>query len=161
MPLAATTERADLRGLAGALERLTAVVRRLPAPGGLSLATAGTLNTLSRYGPARLTDLAHSEAVSQPAMTQLVSRLERDRLAERRADLQDGRVVRVSITPAGEQLLAGRRAARADQITELVDRLEPDEREAVAAALPALVRLAEMGERARAEQHDVPRGRTR
>ena len=50
--------------------------RRLAVPGELSSTAAFTLARLSRDGPCRLTELAAHEKVSQPAMTQLVSRLE-------------------------------------------------------------------------------------
>jgi len=139
----------ELGQLASLLERLSAVVRRLPAPGELSLATAATLNTLSRYGPARLGDLAHTENLTQPGMTQLVARLERDGLAVRRPDPDDGRVVLVAITDTGEDLLGRRRAARREQIAEYVERLPAPERRQLTAAFPALDHLAEMGETAR------------
>lgn len=142
----------DLTPLAGLLERLSAVVRRLPAPGELSLATAATLNTLERYGPARLGDLAQNENVTQPGMTQLVARLERDGLADRRPDPNDRRAVQVSITAAGQRLVEQRRAARRAQIAQYVEALDDDQRERLAAAVPALERLAEVGELARSDR---------
>lgn len=137
----------DPAALSGVLERLVTVVRRLPAPGDLSLATAATLNTLSRFGPARLGELARRENITQPGMTQLVVRLERAGLAERRVDPADGRATVVAITAAGEDLLDGRRRARAEQITTYVDVLPAADRRRLAAALPALAELAERGER--------------
>ncbi len=139
----------ELAPLSGLLDRLTAVIRRLPTPGGLSPVTAGALNTLSRYGATRLSDLAHSEAVTQPGMTQLVARLERDGLAQRRPDPQDRRAVLVAITPAGQALLAERRAARAGQIAEFVSALDGGAQGRLAAAIPALEQIAELGELAR------------
>ena len=61
--------------VAAGLERLVALIRWLSPPG-LSLTTAATLATLDRSGPCRLTALAAAEGVTQPAMTQLVGRLE-------------------------------------------------------------------------------------
>ncbi len=86
------------------------LLRRDSQPSGLSLTAASTLRNLELNGPRRLTDLAADESVTQPAMTQLVSRLERDGLAERTTDPTDGRVVLVRVTPAGTALL--RAAAR-------------------------------------------------
>lgn len=51
--------------------------------------------------PYRVTELAAREGISQPGVTQLVNRLERRNLVERRTDPQDGRVVVVAITDDG------------------------------------------------------------
>jgi DNA-binding MarR family transcriptional regulator len=47
-------------------------------------------------------------------------------------------VVQVRITADGRAMLAGRRAVRAERVVALLERLSPDEREALAAALPAM-----------------------
>jgi DNA-binding MarR family transcriptional regulator len=46
--------------------------------------------------------------------------------------------VQVRITAEGSAMLAGRRAVRAERVAGLLDRLSPDERAALAAALPAM-----------------------
>lgn len=127
--------------VAAELERLLALVRRLSPPG-LSLTAAATLTTLERSGPCRLTALAAHEGVTQPAMTQLVGRLENQGLAERCADPADGRAVHVQISPAGRDLLTRRRAARAARLSSLLARLSPADQAALAAALPAINALA-------------------
>jgi DNA-binding MarR family transcriptional regulator len=123
------------------LERLIGLFRTLSAPNELSLTAVATMATLERAGPVRLTSLAASEGVTQPAMTQLVSRLQDMGLAERVTDPDDGRAVQVRITRAGQAMLASRRAARADRLLTLLDRLSDAEREALAAALPAFTAL--------------------
>ena len=128
-------------GVAGAVERLVGLFRSLTPPGGLSLTAAATLATLERSGPCRLTWLATREGVTQPAMTQLIARLQDAGLAGRAADPADGRVVQVRITAEGKAMLARRRAARAG-LAGLLDRLTPDQRDALAAALPAMDALA-------------------
>jgi DNA-binding MarR family transcriptional regulator len=75
-------------------------------------------------------------------MTQLIARLEEARLVARAADPADGRVVQVRLTEEGRATLARRRAVRADQLAGLLTGLSPDERDALAAALPALDALA-------------------
>ena len=129
-------------GVAAGLERLIGLFRWLSPPSGLSLTAAATLATLERSGPRRLTALAAREGVTQPAMTQLVARLQDAGLAERVADPADGRVVQVRITAEGQAMLAGRRAVRAQRIAGLLARLSPDEQAALAAALPAMEALA-------------------
>ena len=135
-------------GVAAALERLIGLFRSLSPASGLSLTAAATLATLERSGPCRLTWLATREGVTQPAMTQLIARLEDAGLVDRTADPADGRVVQVRVTADGRAMLAGRRAVRAERVTRLLDRLSPDERKALAAALPAMDALvnAERGE---------------
>jgi DNA-binding MarR family transcriptional regulator len=126
------------------LERLFALMRRLSPAQELSLTAASTLRTLDQHGPHRLTDLAAKEGVTQPAMTQLVSRLERDGLAERSTDATDGRVVRVRITAKGRALLSRRREVRAERLADLLAALPADDEARIAAALPALERLTEL-----------------
>src|ERR687887_751988 len=91
----------DRLELAAGLERLVSFVRRLSPSRELSLTTASTLATLSASGPTRLTELAAQEGVTQPAMTQLISRLERQGLAMRRGGAAGGGGVPGSHTPAG------------------------------------------------------------
>jgi DNA-binding MarR family transcriptional regulator len=129
-------------GVTAALERLIGLFRSLSPPDGLSLTAAATLATLERSGPCRLTALAAHEGVTQPAMTQLVDRLQGMSLLERTQDPADGRVVQVRITPEGKALLAQRRAVRAERVAELLMRLSPGEQALLTAALPAMEALA-------------------
>ncbi|MPZ83776.1 MAG: MarR family transcriptional regulator [Actinophytocola sp.] len=127
-----------------ALEELTRLFRRLAPLSGLSLTAAATLSSLDRRGPARLTELAVQEGVSQPAMTQLITRLQDAGLAGRLPDPDDGRVVRVHITDAGRAQLAHRRAVRTERLATLLDRLTAPEQEKLTAALPAITALTRL-----------------
>ena len=135
-------ERTLAVGIASGLERLIGLVRSLTPPDGISLTAAATLATLERSGPRRLTALAVQEGVTQPAMTQLIGRLQDAGLVRREADPADGRVVQVRLTDQGRETLARRRAVRAERLAAVLDQLSPDERNALAAALPALNSLA-------------------
>src|ERR1700742_4423425 len=84
-------------GVAAGIERLLSLVRVLAPRDGLSFTAAAALATLDRTGPCRLTLLATSEGVTQPAMTQLVARLQDSGLVSRAQDPSDRRVVEVSI----------------------------------------------------------------
>ena len=139
---AGSSEYALATEVAGGLERLVGLIRSLSPPSGLSLTATATLATLERSGPCRLTSLAASQGVTQPAMTQLIARLQDAGLADRAADPSDGRVVQVAITKEGSTLLARRRAVRARRLAGLLARLSPEERTALAAALPAIEALA-------------------
>src|SRR5579875_274286 len=124
--------------VAAGIERLISLLRAISPPSGLSLTAAGTLATLERSGPSRLTTLAAHEGVTQPAMTQLVNRLQEAGLAGRGTDPDDGRAVEVRITADGRDLLARRRAARAERLAGLLAQLSPGDQAALAAALPAM-----------------------
>jgi DNA-binding MarR family transcriptional regulator len=128
--------------LAGDLEQVLGLFRSLVQPSALSMTAGATLSTLERNGPCRLTALAAREGVTQPAMTQLVSRLQDAGLVSREADPTDGRVVQVSITDAGKTMLARRRARRANGLAGVLARLSAEHRAALANALPALDELA-------------------
>ena len=79
-----TASATDARiGVGEALVGLTASVVRW-ARRDMSLTSLGTLATLDRAGPQRITDLARAEGVAQPSMTVLVGTLERDGLVVRR-----------------------------------------------------------------------------
>ena len=108
----------------------------------MSLTAAATLATLERSGPSRLTSLAVKEGVTQPAMTQLIGRLQESGLVNRDADPTDGRVVQVRLTDEGRAMLARRRAVRAERLAEILARLSPDEQAALGTALPAMDALA-------------------
>src|SRR6516162_3705962 len=87
--------------VAAVLERLFGVFRSLSPANGLSLTAAATQATPERSGPCRLTWLAAREGVTQPAMTQLIARLQEAGLVDRAADPADGRVVQIRITADG------------------------------------------------------------
>ena len=129
------------RELAADLDRVVGLYRSLSQPSALSLTAAGTLATLERSGPRRLTVLAAREGVTQPAMTQLITRLEDTGLVRRAADPADGRVVLVAITDEGRATLASRRARRAEKLAVILAQLSTDHRAALKAALPALAAL--------------------
>ena len=139
-------------GLSAGLERVVGLLRALAQPSGLSMTAVSTMAALEQAGPARLTALANRAGVTQPAMTQLISRLEEAGLVCREADLADGRVVRVAITDEGRVTMARRRAARAERLAVILAQLSPEHRVALAAVLPALDALVS----ARRDEDPVP-----
>src|SRR6516164_9507273 len=142
MEIAETMDAALATALEGTLGRTFGLFRSLSQPSGLSMTAATTLSTLERSGPSRLTALAAREGVTQPAMTQLITRLADAGLVCREPDPDDGRVVRVTITDEGRATLARRRARRAEKLTVILAQLDPGHRAALTAALPALDALA-------------------
>jgi DNA-binding MarR family transcriptional regulator len=108
----------------------------------LSRTEAGLLVTLLD-GPRRITELAESEVLAQPSVTQLVDKLERRDLVRRSRSSDDGRVVLVSISPAGRAQLASTRAELSAMLRATVEQLGDDELAALVAASETLARLIE------------------
>jgi len=134
----------DLDHLAQGLREFAGGLLRSTRTDTLGRTAAATLAWLSREGATRITTLAEREAVTQPAMTGLVQRLEAAGLVSRKADSRDGRVVLIDITPLGTQALERRRAAQDAIIIDRLTGLSPDELAALEAALPALVNVTEL-----------------
>jgi DNA-binding MarR family transcriptional regulator len=121
------------------------MVRHLSVRAGLGLTASMALGTLDREGPARVTTLAAAGGIGQPAMTELVQRLERQGLVTRVEDPADGRAALVTVTDTGRALLDDQRRERHERLAEMLSAL-PDEDEATLAltmrvALPIIGRL--------------------
>jgi DNA-binding MarR family transcriptional regulator len=133
--------------LATAIEDAFTDLARVLLPAGgdeLSRTAASVLSWLDREGARRVTDLAAHQAVAQPTMTALIGRLEARGLVARGPDPDDARATRITITPAGRAALHERRERRAAHVAQRLEALTPSERAALAAALPALHRLASL-----------------
>jgi DNA-binding MarR family transcriptional regulator len=83
--------------------RLTRLLMRSGAHE-LSRTEAGVLSTLTD-GPRRITELAATEALAQPTVTQLVDKLQARGLVTRARAAEDGRVVLVEISAHGRECL--------------------------------------------------------
>jgi len=137
------------------LDAFLSLWRHLIPSEGVSQTAGSTLDLLLRSEALRLTVLAEREAVSQPAMTGLVSRQQAAGLVVRRADPSDGRAVLVELTAAGRALIEDRRARRAAAMEGLLDLLDPGERARFNAAIPVLRRLID---HAAHDDHQAPPG---
>jgi len=127
------------RALSFALGRAN---RRMLAAGeGLGPGHLNALATVYRVGSIRPGDLAQREFVSAPTMTRTLRELEDRGLVTRTDDPGDGRSILISITEEGEHEVLRRRSARADILAGLIRRLDRDDQQALAAALPALEHL--------------------
>jgi DNA-binding MarR family transcriptional regulator len=144
--------------IAAALDLGAALLSRRVAQGrGLSLAARGVLGSLEEAGPTRLTALAAASGVSQPAMTQLVGRLERDGLVVRLIDPDDARATLVDLTDAGHALLAELRRLRRDRLAQLLDTLPPHDEVTLSLAMRvALPLLQQLSSRAAEHPHFQP-----
>ena len=137
------------------------MVRHLAPRSGLGLTANLTLGTLNREGPARVTALAAAASIGQPAMTELIQRLERQGLVTRVDDPEDGRAALVTITDAGRALLDDQRRDRRDRLAELFTALPEDEEVtltlAMHVALPIIRRLIDDAQQSRTQtDRDIP-----
>lgn len=110
------------------LPRASLVTRLLMRQADIGRAEAGILGALAD-GPMRVTELAASQALAQPTVTQLVARLEEQGRVGRERHPGDGRVVLVSLTDAGRAALDGLRDAYRSTLREaLASRSDADVR---------------------------------
>jgi DNA-binding MarR family transcriptional regulator len=86
--------------------------------------------------------LARHLGVGVPTMTGIVDRLCAQGLVARREDADDRRVTRVVATDAGREQIERLRRYRFERFSQLVDRLNGDERATVAQAFGLLARAA-------------------
>jgi DNA-binding MarR family transcriptional regulator len=121
----------------------------------LGASAAFAMNRVCREGPIRLTALAAREGVSQPSMTQLMQRLERQGLVARFADPDDGRACLIGITPSGQTMLDDRKRLRRERLAELMTTLTPEDAHTLwlsaQVSSPILQRLVENADGALAE----------
>ena len=88
-------------------------------------------------------ELAAIERVSAPSMSRTVGKLVELGLVERASDSEDGRVVRLSLTPAGQRQLDEHRARRDAWMTERLDGLTDEEQDLLARASELLNRVVD------------------
>ena len=116
------------------------------------------LNRLDREGPMRVTALAEAEGASQSGMTQLVQRMERQGLLDRRSDPDDGRAWLVMVGEAGRRLWNERADVRKQRLAELLDGLAEEDRQALWLAAQVASRLLDrLRDIADAPQQDAAR----
>jgi DNA-binding MarR family transcriptional regulator len=118
---------------------------------GTSLTSRNVLAALAAEGPSRLTALATATGIAQPAMTQLVGRLEREGLVVRLIDPEDARATLVAITDAGRALRDELHQSLHERMAELLDRLSADDRATLALAMRVAMPLLEQLTRDAAE----------
>jgi DNA-binding MarR family transcriptional regulator len=109
---------------------------------GLSMARVQVLHALSEHGTIRIGELSEQLDVAARTMTSTVEGLARDGLVERTPDPTDGRAVLVAMTPRGEASFAEAIGIRNEMFDEVFARLDPGERDQLAALLRRLAGVA-------------------
>ena len=126
---------------------LMRTVRRLKreTDGEHSVSVVAALASINSRGPLTLGELAEAEGVSRPSMTVLAAHLLDQNLVARELDENDGRLVRVRITPEGKRVLERSRTRRTAYLTKRLRALSAEELRALDQAATILLRLAEQG----------------
>jgi DNA-binding MarR family transcriptional regulator len=132
----------DVTRLRVSIARLSRRLRRNDQSG-LTPTQLAALSTVERSGPLRLGDLAAAEGIAPSTLTRLVSALEESGYVRRDADPRDARASTLAITQAGHEMLESLRAEGTAMLTESLAMLTPEQRSALATALPVLERLAD------------------
>jgi DNA-binding MarR family transcriptional regulator len=130
----------ELRSVLAALYRR---IRQTKELGELTGPESAALSRLGHHGAMSAAELAKLERISPQSIGSTLQGLLAKGLVERTPDRADGRRLILTLTAAGRDMLQSRRAARTAQFGEALAALEPGEREALLAALPALARLAQ------------------
>jgi DNA-binding MarR family transcriptional regulator len=138
-------ERSGRSEIASQLLARAAALARLAAKqvsSELSRTEASMLNSLTA-GARRITDLADVEGLAQPTTTLLVKRLEHRGWVRRERQDHDGRIVMVSLTPAGSVVLEDYRslfsAALLSGLAEVATEEEIDSLVSATETLEALI----------------------
>ncbi len=125
--------------------------RALVAVAARSLATVAEDVTLAQYrvlielaarGPQRVADLATALGVDRSTATRMCDRLVRKRLVHRRRLSDDRRGVRISLSPAGVELVMDVTRRRREEIATIVGRIPSVHRPGVLRALRAFADAA-------------------
>ena len=132
-------------GLRPALLHLSRELRR-ERIAGVSSQQLGLLVSIKLAPGVTLGELAAEERVSPAAMSQRISRLERDGLVARTPSDADRRRVGLTLTDEGRRVLRRVRSRRTAWLAGRLAELEPEELETIAAALVPLARLLEDGD---------------
>ena len=135
-------DRAAARDLNSGAIHLLRAMRRVDAEAGLTPARLSALSVLVFGGPVPLGRLARIEGVTSPTMTRLVDALVEAGLAARETHPDSDRMVLVSATAAGRDLMLAAAERRADVIVRALRGLSPDERQVLRDAAPLLERVA-------------------
>jgi len=125
------------------LLRLARELRKETEQLGITARQATLLWLVKRSPGLSLAELAAEEGISPPALSGHVDRLERVGLIERVRSSEDRRRVGLRLTDEGARVMRNVRARRTTWLAERLRVLDPEELDAVDAAMPALLKLIE------------------
>jgi DNA-binding MarR family transcriptional regulator len=138
----ADTPEVDVTRLRVAIARLSRRLRKHELAG-LTPTQLAALATVERTGSVRLGDLAAAERIAPSTLTRLVSVLEEHGYVQRCAVPGDARAWTLVVTTPGHEVLERIRQENTIQLADSLRTLSAEQVAALAAALPALEKLAD------------------
>jgi DNA-binding MarR family transcriptional regulator len=130
-------------GLSTVVNRLAYALRTPVAADGITPTRLAGLITLMKHGTLRPGDLAGRLHISAASASRLIDILIEGSWVQREPDPDDRRACLVSLSPHGMETLERLRREGTGELAAGIETLPADQREALAAALPALVALAD------------------
>lgn len=124
------------------LQRTARRIRNNRADGTMSDTKMGVLFRVEE-SPATPSQLAERERVTPPSMNRTINALEEAGLVTRSPDPDDARKVIVTITSAGNALIAETRRLRTAWFSQRLAELTPEQRASLQAVIPVLRRISE------------------
>jgi DNA-binding MarR family transcriptional regulator len=109
---------------------------------GLTQSQVSVLASIEELGPMRISALAAHESVGVSVATRLATSLEELGYLERTDDPEDKRACLVELTDVGRSVIAALWIGRTIGLSSRLERLTPDERERLEAALPVLEKMS-------------------
>lgn len=109
----------------------------------LSIGPLKTLMVLASHPCMRVGEVAETMAVSKPTASILIDRLVQAGYAQRTEDPEDRRRTEVEPTAAGSELIARLRQGGGERLAHWLDRLDPEDLDALLRGLNALADIAE------------------
>ncbi|KXX62435.1 hypothetical protein AZG88_29485 [Rhodococcus sp. LB1] len=119
-------------------------LRETNANAPLGPAQSLVLSQLTAVDSMPITELAAADGRAISTMTEIVGRLAKAGWVEKREGVEDRRQVRVAITAEGRRILEENQQLRNQTLAERISTLADHERVALAAALPALWKIADI-----------------
>lgn len=87
-----------------------------------------TIETLERQGvPVKASDISDALRIPRPGVTRTVKEMERKGYLDKRASPTDGRVVYISLTPAGRELSRRYNEAYFQRLAPLLEDISPED----------------------------------
>jgi DNA-binding MarR family transcriptional regulator len=122
-------------------------LRREAHAAGVTGGQASLLGQIRHNPELGVRELAALEGISAPSMTRYLDRMERAGLIVRTRSAEDGRRIRLALTPKGVRVLRSVRRRRTAWLAERLDGLSPSEQRAVSEAIEPLTQLLEETDR--------------
>lgn len=130
-------------GLRTVVNRLAYALRSPVAGDGITPTRLSALMTLMKCGPLRPGDLAARLTISAASASRLIDVLIEGEWVRREPDPDDRRACLVSLSEHGVEALERLRREGTGELAAGIEALPSDQRAALAAALPALISLAD------------------